>query len=109
MSVWFVVFFKQKAAYEMRISDWSSDVCSSDLEKECPRRIAARQRSAEEDAGILEWLLGGGCGRRQIAPALARRRLDLKEFVDHGIEDQRSEEHRVGKECVGTCRSRWLP
>src|SRR3546814_386769 len=29
--VWSVVFFKQKTAYEMRISDWSSDVCSSDL------------------------------------------------------------------------------
>src|SRR3546814_1515950 len=31
MDVWFLVFFKQKTAYEMRISDWSSDVCSSDL------------------------------------------------------------------------------
>src|SRR3546814_847291 len=31
MDVDFVVFFKQKTAYEMRISDWSSDVCSSDL------------------------------------------------------------------------------
>src|SRR3546814_6375359 len=30
-SVFLVVFFKQKTAYEMRISDWSSDVCSSDL------------------------------------------------------------------------------
>src|SRR3546814_9449895 len=29
---WFFFFFKQKTAYEMRISDWSSDVCSSDLE-----------------------------------------------------------------------------
>src|SRR3546814_1022105 len=29
--VYFFVFFKQKTAYEMRISDWSSDVCSSDL------------------------------------------------------------------------------
>src|SRR3546814_3163544 len=29
--VWVIVFFKQKTAYEMRISDWSSDVCSSDL------------------------------------------------------------------------------
>src|SRR3546814_16660184 len=28
---WFIFFFKQKTAYEMRISDWSSDVCSSDL------------------------------------------------------------------------------
>src|SRR3546814_3365285 len=35
-------FFKQKTAYEMRISDWSSDVCSSDL---CDRRIL---RSVEE-------------------------------------------------------------
>src|SRR3546814_16412620 len=30
---WFVFFFKQKTAYEMRISDWSSDVCSSDLDR----------------------------------------------------------------------------
>src|SRR3546814_2637185 len=30
-SVWIVFFFKQKTAYELRISDWSSDVCSSDL------------------------------------------------------------------------------
>src|SRR3546814_12478902 len=34
----FVFFFKQKTAYEMRISDWSSDVCSSDLEFEQPER-----------------------------------------------------------------------
>src|SRR3546814_3865137 len=38
----FIVFFKQKTAYEMRISDWSSDVCSSDL----VLRPAGRQRSA---------------------------------------------------------------
>src|SRR3546814_3933613 len=30
---WFIFFFKQKTAYEMRISDWSSDVCSSDLDR----------------------------------------------------------------------------
>src|SRR3546814_8192364 len=40
-----VFFFKQKTAYEMRISDWSSDVCSSDL------RIAARQPQAERAHG----------------------------------------------------------
>src|SRR3546814_8520807 len=34
------VFFKQKTAYEMRISDWSSDVCSSDLIGDCPARWA---------------------------------------------------------------------
>src|SRR3546814_4375519 len=33
----FIFFFKQKTAYEMRISDWSSDVCSSDLGPRCPR------------------------------------------------------------------------
>src|SRR3546814_1620279 len=33
----FVFFFKQKTAYEMRISDWSSDVCSSDLHVQCKR------------------------------------------------------------------------
>src|SRR3546814_2397789 len=32
-----IFFFKQKTAYEMRISDWSSDVCSSDLGDDCPR------------------------------------------------------------------------
>src|SRR3546814_2517808 len=34
-------FFKQKTAYEMRISDWSSDVCSSDLQLKVPRRTPA--------------------------------------------------------------------
>src|SRR3546814_21146667 len=33
MFVYFLFFFKQKTAYEMRISDWSSDVCSSDLQR----------------------------------------------------------------------------
>src|SRR3546814_14470539 len=39
----FVFFFKQKTAYEMRISDWSSDVCSSDLRAAAPRRRFAQQ------------------------------------------------------------------
>src|SRR3546814_14547792 len=45
----FVFFFKQKTAYEMRISDWSSDVCSSDLE---------RQRLERQQAVVLEAHLG---------------------------------------------------
>src|SRR3546814_8131298 len=71
----FVFFFKQKTAYEMRISDWSSDVCSSDLSAPTPTRCASRTRSA---------------GRNHLRSA-------------------RSEERRVGKECVSTCRSRWSP
>src|SRR3546814_8804717 len=40
-------FFKQKTAYEMRISDWSSDVCSSDLDRE--QRALIRQHRVEEE------------------------------------------------------------
>src|SRR3546814_7453316 len=46
-------FFKQKTAYEMRISDWSSDVCSSDLRKAIERAVL--------DAAILE-VEGGEVG-----------------------------------------------
>src|SRR3546814_6576328 len=47
--VWFVIFFfKQKTAYEMRISDWSSDVCSSDL----PRRLRCRRSRRAGGAGL---------------------------------------------------------
>src|SRR3546814_5395702 len=46
----YVCFFKQKTAYEMRISDWSSDVCSSDLP---PRQVRARHRPASRLAHEL--------------------------------------------------------
>src|SRR3546814_6357345 len=75
--VFYFFFFKQKTAYEMRISDWSSDVCSSDL----GRHLA------------------------QFAAILDVGQDDL-EFV---APKTRSEERRVGKECVSTCRSRWSP
>src|SRR3546814_5945248 len=83
-------FFKQKTAYEMRISDWSSDVCSSDLEvrsgSEAYRRADAadHQPDAEKPDG-----------------------MDPHARVEQ-LPD-RSEERRVGKECVSTCRSRWSP
>src|SRR3546814_13403721 len=83
-------FFKQKTAYEMRISDWSSDVCSSDLH-------------AHE-------LLGGEfrIGDRQPAvPALPGQ--IVRQQPQHPTRPDRSEERRVGKECVSTCRSRWSP
>src|SRR3546814_6577183 len=46
-----VFFFKQKTAYEMRISDWSSDVCSSDLAGE---RLVGERALAAAAAGIIE-------------------------------------------------------
>src|SRR3546814_7030927 len=46
-------FFKQKTAYEMRISDWSSDVCSSDLPRRSPRRDGGLARPVVEAAARL--------------------------------------------------------
>src|SRR3546814_4503855 len=52
--VGFIFFFKQKTAYEMRISDWSSDVCSSDLAKKLlPRFLALLQQFAHSPAKAL--------------------------------------------------------
>src|SRR3546814_5137031 len=76
-------FFKQKTAYEVRISDWSSDVCSSDLTL-CLSRRNCCMRSTDQCI---------------IHPMIVVYRYRVK----------RSEERRVGKECVSTCRSRWSP
>src|SRR3546814_4549996 len=89
-------FFKQKTAYEMRISDWSSDVCSSDL----PRLRRPRPRSSH---------IRPTPDRRRPAPRNCpspRDKLSTGEILEGGF---RSEERRVGKECVSTCRSRWSP
>src|SRR3546814_4272330 len=82
-----VLFLKQKTAYEMRISDWSSDVCSSDL-----RNIGAA-------AATGSW----------IDRVYLRRAGDTGAGTLIGTYSYRSEERRVGKECVSTCRSRWSP
>src|SRR3546814_3037314 len=69
MVVVFFFFFKQKTAYEMRISDWSSDVCSSDLEEaeiDVHRLIACRIRPAGDMAEQrAECGFGRGRGRGQ--------------------------------------------
>src|SRR3546814_7414182 len=95
-----VFFFKQKTAYEMRISDWSSDVCSSDLELE--------ELIAEAGLHVARWL-----GDWQEAPwtPSSKEIIPLGGLVQLAAEDSyfRSEERRVGKECVSTCRSRWSP
>src|SRR3546814_4441494 len=90
-------FFKQKTAYEMRISDWSSDVCSSDL-----RRRVARHHDRRPDPQPLR---RPGDALRMIAARYADDAL-IRLF---GRKVGRSEERRVGKECVSTCRSRWSP
>src|SRR3546814_6918215 len=57
--IFFVFFFKQKTAYEMRISDWSSDVCSSDLKRTCAiadrRDLDRKSGRSKADGPILIW------------------------------------------------------
>src|SRR3546814_1284491 len=88
-------FFKQKTAYEMRISDWSSDVCSSDL------RIRRRHPHLPQQRDRL-------LRRGQRGEHAERLRL-VRGAVERLRRERRSEERRVGKECVSTCRSRWSP
>src|SRR3546814_2095970 len=103
------LFFKQKTAYGLRISDWSSDVCSSDLflaEQEVHRLVA------EEGVPAIVVNPSAPVGPRDIKPTPTGRMIveaaagRMPAFVDTGL---RSEERRVGKECVSTCRTRWSP
>src|SRR3546814_20852033 len=94
-------FFKQKTAYEMRISDWSSDVCSSDLDFDVLLRLA-RQLVGRQNGIVGGGIVHDGGDLRQQSPEICLGELDLHMAG-------RSEERRVGKECVSTCRSRWSP
>src|SRR3546814_13295425 len=133
--VWYLIlhvflffFFKQKTAYEMRISDWSSDVCSSDLA--CAPKVAAPTRAANRarDSILFLLIVFDSCSghrtrgreaisvRRAPAGCLGGRRCKEKMgpqarsiSAESGMVCSRSEESRVGKECVHTCRFRWSP
>src|SRR3546814_1505795 len=97
-------FFKQKTAYELRISDWSSDVCSSDLSSMSCR--------VGPSSSTLVFYRGS-------APRIPRRSFpeyrigactEINGRFDPGLNaGDRSEERRVGRECVSTCRSRGSP
>src|SRR3546814_15858932 len=94
-------FFKQKTAYEMRISDWSSDVCSSDLLSFWQNGRWIRNAVRHQPFGALR--------PRQPHCLAYKIRRTLHQPVISWASDLRSEERRVGKECVSTCRSRWSP
>src|SRR3546814_10706996 len=98
----YIFFFKQKTAYEWRISDWSSDVCSSDLVKYLYNVI-------EADHGKLKILIKPVRGFKSIPTAYATiKGFEVMRALRKGqARPWRSEERRVGKECVSTCRSRW--
>src|SRR3546814_1856432 len=102
-------FFKQKTAYELRISDWSSDVCSSDLLS--PRMFARGMvdQAGDEERLALHSHLSASlycCCIRDKRDCVGRKRASPEGRAQMGV---RSEERRVGKECVSTCRSRWSP
>src|SRR3546814_2319808 len=95
-------FFKQKTAYEMRISDWSSDVCSSDL-----HAAAVRRDQPVDVVALIGGISRRAEGRQHILRHQLGHRLPFRVGEDPIF--PRSEERRVGKECVSTCRSRWSP
>src|SRR3546814_14166102 len=113
----------------MRISDWSSDVCSSDLSAG-QQTIFRNTRCRRKSGRRTEWLFSKMADRHTIA--LKRKESGMatisktnglvggtlasdihhrlrEDIVSCVLEPGRSEERRVGKECVSTCRSRWSP
>src|SRR3546814_17676663 len=121
----FVSFFcKHNTAYEMRISYWSSDVCSSALDRRRVRidehdaiaiflerldrlrpRIIEFTRLPDDDRAGANDENGGNVGAfGHYCYSSLKASLPTKQsFIG-----KRSEARRVGKECVSTCRSRWL-
>src|SRR3546814_1445861 len=92
-------FFKQKTAYEMRISDWSSDVCSSYLDD-----LVSCRRGGEFVMALPDSIDYMDVSPKQLVSVAAA----LIPFLEND-DANRSEERRVGKECVSTCSSRWAP
>src|SRR3546814_1496086 len=91
------LFFKQKKAYDMRISDWSSDVCSSDLHLfkiVSTRLIGINSGGLRLCSGMIP-----GLGIPGIIP--------INYLYFFPISKMRSEERREGKECCITVSSRW--
>src|SRR3546814_15858753 len=113
----------------MRISDWSSDVCSSDLRIENFRNVVVTDRDLHVASGVIPEGTVGAMNFGVRVWSEGKVRIILQHFTrmsphlapdwpeGHGwiIEMEgepsirRSEERRVGKECVSTCRSRWSP
>src|SRR3546814_12697249 len=97
----------------MRISDWSSDVCSSDLRTVLSPYIIAlpvqcggimRSEQHVQQVAIADHFRVKG-----DAKSLGMTGCTSADLLISGISLVRSEERRVGKECVSTCRSRWAP
>src|SRR3546814_11898336 len=117
-------FFKQKTAYEMRISDWSSDVCSSDLNAErtaalsifvCDTKYSPTTVLDVDGARALsssfQQVVGPNPCPMTTGAFMGRWGLTQPEVDRSPASDRqsRSEARRVGKECVSKCSSRGPP
>src|SRR3546814_15809205 len=95
----------------MRISDWSSDVCSSDLGHTDPAWFA--DNAPFSDAASLLIVPDHYVFRMLYSQGVPLEELGVPRADGGPVESDprtiRSEERRVGKECVSTCRSRWSP
>src|SRR3546814_6292410 len=108
--VYLLFCFKQKTAYEMRISDWSSDVCSSDLLTGRPGLVVVDVQRSFADPFQLA-AQGLDASARAATAAAVERIAGLVEVAR--AEDVpviwSAEERRDGKEGVSTSSSRWSP
>src|SRR3546814_7629058 len=113
-------FLKQKTAYELRISDWSSDVCSSDLLGlyRGLYKIAVKMQGRIPRPGCTfrEYSHATPCTQyldgsvNHIANSMPLATLNKKRTAALGQQTtNRSEERRVGQECVSPFKSRWSP
>src|SRR3546814_16514353 len=99
----------------MRISDWSSDVCSSDLHYDTMTKRLAQGLAGDVAAVIALMERNPELQARREIFQMARSAMQLQLTFTEGMalphlaptRVRRSEERRVGKECVSTCRSRW--
>src|SRR3546814_12624306 len=112
----------------MRISDWSSDVCSSDLTRLVATFVSAKSPLASKSAivivlseglrTVIDTVPSGTTGGRtswtrspvgKIVEQIGFSRVTSCDVKAAAARASRSDERRVGKECVSTCRSRWAP
>src|SRR3546814_4432071 len=104
-----IFFFKQKTAYEMRISDWSSDVFSSDL---AFFTILYFGEGALGSLLILSQVVLSLQLGFAVIPLIHFNsdRAGMGEYtIKLWVKILRSEDRRVGQACVSTCSSRWSP
>src|SRR3546814_11285946 len=96
----------------MRMSDWSSDVCSSDLpcHSHFKQRVEDVKRGVFQAGGFPVELPAISVSESFVKPTTMLYRNFLAMDTEELLRSHpRSEERRVGKECVSTCRSRWSP